>query len=166
MTTLAFDGKILAVDSQVCCGADITYRKKIFLDISESAGRIFTFTGRLHEALLAIDYLRAAPDKPTFESTEFEVFEIRKKQFSGRSTTESFEYSHYLKPVEIVTSTFAAGSGFPWAQAAMDHGATAIEAVCYAAAKDTSTGGDVCYVNIERNLAQWEIETFLAKKLY
>lgn len=130
MTTVAWDGKQLAVDSQATAGDSIDhYRNKmIFLKNGSAAA----CAGLTSDSVKFKRVMNQGGDVKLSENFEAIVAKNGKAEYFDDSLIP-----RKLKP------PYAIGSGWKWATAAMDHGRTAVEAVKYASKKDTQTGGRV-----------------------
>lgn len=65
----------------------------------------------------------------------------------GKTFIHKYVESPYPEVLEM-SEPFAQGSGWKWAQAAMDLGLSAVQAVEYACKKDIYTGGQVNHVDV------------------
>lgn len=131
MTTIAYDGKSIAADTQISLNGDTwCNRSKV---IQTKTGLIIA-AGDCQDAHLVADWIDEGMPKDKrpnvdagffgFVVHEGNVFEIENKVV--------------LMPA---TPNTAAGSGWVWATAAMDHNKTALEAVQYAGTRDHGTSG-------------------------
>lgn len=140
MTTIAWDGKTLAVDSRITIGRDIYQDKgqKLFLNVGIFGA--VAFTGEPDKALDYVEKTLRTLRHPKYlwgedESDNFGCIGVLKETgecwFLNGDTTYT------------VPSPWAYGTGADFAIAAMDHGDTAVEAVKYAATRDTRTNSRV-----------------------
>lgn len=139
MTTIVWDGKTLASDSQqtqspVICSLN---QQKIF-DCGEARA---SATGLQVDCLAFVAAVRLG---------EQECFEPQGKDFHGLLLTASgrlLEYHSFkgeaLGDALVVDYPYAWGSGAPFAIAALDFGKSAVEAVKYAMTRDVFTGGKI-----------------------
>ena len=130
MTTAAWDGKQLAIDSQSTAeGAIDHYRNKMtrLKDGSAVAG-----AGMTSDAYKFKRYMDHGEEVRLSENFEALVAKNGNAQYFDDSLIP-----RNIKP------PYAIGSGWKWAIAAMDHGRNAVEAVKYASKKDTLTGGRI-----------------------
>lgn len=139
MTTIAWDGKILAADSQTTSGDSIAmYANKL---IRVKNGWL-TGCGTLRDIYKLKDYIEGKlKEVPT--DLDMTCFHLTKRSFIR------YEADGYPMPmVNFKNLKTATGTGWEWAMAAMDMGKNAIEAVEYAREKDIYTGGKINYVEI------------------
>lgn len=140
MTTIAYDGRYIAVDGRESMGSTI------FNDATDKffvrGKNVFALCGKSTHAL---DFANQFSHGCRPSDPENEAGGIL---FDGELA--------YLCIVENDTKLFAKiiispgfwadGSGRDWAIAALDHGKTAVEAVKYAMTRDACTGGTIrCY---------------------
>lgn len=136
MTTIAWDGQILAVDSNVYCnGAIVSSVQKLFV----GENLICAGAGDLEQVRQAIGWMMESDPgtpKPALDPGEVEllVFDWSAKQM--------FMYEERLVGWKV-DGPVTMGSGAKWALAAMDHGKNAIDAVKYASTRCCYTGGPV-----------------------
>jgi len=137
MTTIAWDGKTLAVDSQETTGDTITSMKakKLFLDVGRF--KAVAFTGTIQDAKSIIRWAECEDGHQPKLDDHFVILAIDAK---GRC--------HRLHKAEIGEFTqelgiHAEGCGRDIAIGAMDAGASAIEAIKIACKRDVLTGGKV-----------------------
>lgn len=174
MTTVAWDGTILAVDSIFTCQNNVAKNsKKIFKRIFDHDNQTIValaFSGvetKMHVAkewfLTSYDITKKiGPDNfPEFvdNSDDFEMIMVQRKNtkdirqhlFTGRNyASDVHAFSLRIEKVKLpICGSEAIGSGWQWAMAAMDFGASAIEAVNYAKKRNCHTGGKIFYFNFE-----------------
>lgn len=135
MTTIAFDGKNIASDSQ-CGGAYLDGGVRKVVKIGKS---YYGVAGHLESMEQFFQWLRDGGDKPKIEHDSFEGLEVR-----GKSV---YWWGEALVPCKIRAPT-AIGSGTQFAMGAMLAGATAKEAVKIAAKLDSGTGQTIRSVTI------------------
>jgi hypothetical protein len=139
MTTIAWDGTTLAVDSRVSIGPDIFDDRYPKLQRNVGIFHAVAFSGAPDKAEAYIRDILSKVTKPeelwgTDESGDFAVLGITKEGvawFLGGDNT-------YTLP-----TPWAYGSGADFAISAMDHGKTAEESVKYASTRDTLTNSKV-----------------------
>lgn len=133
MTTIAWDGKTLAVDSQgTSDGARVENILKLF-SVDDMA---IASTGDYQDSEVIWEWFKhheADATPPTVESNTAGIF-IKDGQ--------AYEFYDKLRLCKVEAPQ-ASGSGWKWAMAAMDHGLNAKEAVEYASTRDIYTGGTV-----------------------
>lgn len=138
MTTFAWDGISIAADTQVTSDEAIDgYAKKLWHISDHKGGGAITGAGKLSELEAFKNwYLDNKPD--SFESLRlgdhFEAVVFSKGNLVS--------YDHRMN-TRTLPGRYAGGSGWKWAQAALDHGKSAKEAVEYAATKCLYTGGEI-----------------------
>lgn len=139
MTTIAWDGKIFAVDTLVTCdGGRCAHSSKLFRWPTQGGERIVAGAGELSQLAGLCNWLQNPEgDKPVVEKIEAIALSVFNGQVQG---VELFDYS--LVPF-LMRGPTAIGSGWRWALAAMDHGKNAIQAVEYAMSRDVFTGGEI-----------------------
>lgn len=136
MTTIAWDGKTLAVDSFETSSNVIVSRnrKKLFLDVGDYAA--VAVCGCTYEMLSFVEWLRdKTKSPPNIESGAAICIDRKGKVYSyypKNSTTPVLEKGNLTD-----------GSGHEIALGALDAGATAVEAVKIACKRNVYTGGKV-----------------------
>lgn len=136
MTTIAFDGKTMASDSQQT-GQFIDNVEAV--KIKRFGGMLIGMAGRAGDLDLFINFLDTGEKSPLFDTQESEALVI----VDG----EALYYGCNLQPVPTGIPA-AIGSGSGYAMAAMYCGKTAEEAVNIAARLDTNTGGSVKAIHL------------------
>lgn len=139
MTTIAWDGKILAVDSQTTSGESIAMYASKLIKVADGW---LTGCGTLRDIYKLKEYLEGNLEEVPSD-LDMTCYHLTKK---GLVRYEADGYPipmHHFRDLKVAT-----GTGWEWAQAAMDMGRNAAEAVEYAKQKDIYTGGDVNFVNI------------------
>jgi len=131
MTTVAWDGRSLAADSQITCDFKTNGHSKFFRFRDGSVGAFAGTWSRVQEAMRVLDGLQ---DGPAAEG--WSAIVIRP---GGR--VEYLEDDGCV--LDITSIPFALGSGAHFALAAMACGKTAQEAVYLASTFDAHTGGPV-----------------------
>lgn len=132
MTTVAFDGKILAADSR---GIGF-YLHDDVNKLFEIDGISYGFSGRLTEIAVAMEWLRSGGancDKPEIKEEIYGIEVSDKGVFYWEKNLVKIRYS----------TPCAVGSGAMIAMTAMLFGKTAIEAIEMAKILDEYTGGEV-----------------------
>lgn len=145
MTTIAWDGKTLAVDSQVTKGETITSinTKKLFLDVGPF--KAVAFTGTNQDIKSVLDWIESG-DKNQLKFDEF--FIILAIDHKGKcQRMNKAEIGEFTLEGGVVTE----GCGGDIALGAMDAGATAVEAVKIACKRDIYTGGRVRSYTFEKD---------------
>lgn len=132
MTTVAYDGRTLAGDTQANSAGMRRTVKKLF---RLNDGRLFGGSGDYENCLLARDWLNDGGPKPTL-TDDFTGLVI---ETDGRC----MRYEHKLCPSPIAEKFTALGSGRDFAIAAMHMGQSAREAVKLASIYDIGTGPEV-----------------------
>lgn len=132
MTTIVWDGKTLAVDSQVSLNGSVSGQMcKLYVD----GDMAFAMSGELQDHEAVFEYLKnPAGEPPAVSPDGLSAF------FVDKGVAHACDDRLRLRRVR---GKEACGSGWQWAQAAMDFGANAIEAVRYASKRDVYTGGRV-----------------------
>lgn len=132
MTTVAWDGKILAVDSQ---GTSDLSRVEDIVKLHSTSDMCIALAGDYQDFKAVWDWFRTGEeeDKP-----------IVSDNLSGILIKDgvSYEFFEKLRLCEI-NGPRTCGSGWKWAAAAMDQGSNAIDAIEYASTKCIYTGGPV-----------------------
>lgn len=138
MTTIAWDGKTLAVDSMVTSGGVVisTKEQKLFLNVGRF--KAVAIAGSIVQLLPLIDWIREGEngDPPKMDDTD-SVMCVTDK---GLLLTFWHGYSNTGQGCDGVS---AGGNGYEIAMGAMDAGATAVEAVKIACKRNIYTGGRV-----------------------
>lgn len=132
MTTVAWDGVVLAADRQTTAGGTATPTRKIFKATAPDGTRwLYGCSGSAAEAQEFTRRLEAGIPMPTFKdlsilaiNEHLEVFQGREDMFWERKNT----------------TKWAMGSGCDYALGAMYAGKDAIDAVGIAAKLDVTTG--------------------------
>ncbi len=138
MTTIAWDGRILAVDSQTNSGEIILSQDEDKLFRNIGIYKAIAFTGVLQEAVVFTDWVVGGmkKDSPAFEGCAMCI--------DDKGWLYVFDGKYKGRPL-IVKHQDANGSGYQIALGAMYAGANAIEAVEIACMRDVYTGGKVNY---------------------
>ncbi len=139
MTTLAYDGRMLAADRQLTLGGTPMPLTKIFRLGTELVG----LCGSVQESLLFLEWYQNGKDPNTRPklSDDFSALAI----IPGKI----LRYEHLLKPWLIDLPFWAAGSGADYALGAMAAGKSAAEAVEIACRFDTGSGLGVDVLEFE-----------------
>ena len=132
MTTIAFDGEIIASDSRSSIGNTLGQgnRKKIF----RKGNEFIAGAGYYDEVIKISEYLLHGGEEPKLSDPDFTIMHIKNNKV--------FYYCNSVNPTPQ-TPPFAIGSGDDFALAAMMCGKTAVEAVKIAIKCDVYTGGKV-----------------------
>ena len=146
MTTLAFDGKTLASDSQVSCGGMITSTSEQKIYILKD-GRCFAGCGTVKFVTIVLKWLNdGQPDPaPTWDEKDGD-FEGLIVNADGTNPCEIYS-GGVFSPVEV---PWVGGSGCRFALAAMRLGYTARQAVECAKGLDAYTGGPVQTIRMRK----------------
>lgn len=136
MTTIAWDGKTLAVDSFGTRGNTIVSQrtKKLFVDVGPF--KAVAFSGTFQDCQPLLKWIKEGGDNPSLGES-FNIVCISKK---GKCITLHDGDSLFFVEEE---GLWTSGSGQNIALGALDAGATAIEAVKIACKRDIYTGGKV-----------------------
>ena len=136
MTIIVWRDGIIAADSQTTNGVLAGKTKKLFKLKNAAIG----FAGLLTDGLKLIEFLKSDEDKPPELSEDFEslMMDLR--------TGKCAYYDRTLIAVKIMDKFEAIGTGSELAIGAMEHGATAIEAVRVAIKRDINSGGRVVVI--------------------
>ena len=136
MTIIVWRDGIIAADSQTTNGVLAGKTKKLFKLKNAAIG----FAGLLTDGLKLIEFLKSDEDKPPELSEDFEslMMDLR--------TGKCAYYDRTLIAVKIMDKFEAIGTGSELAIGAMEHGATAIEAVRVAIKRDINSGGRVAVI--------------------
>lgn len=138
MTTIAWDGKTLAVDSMVTSGATVTStnEKKLFLDVGRF--KAIAMSGSIVQLLPLVEWIRSGEngDAPKMDDNDSVMC------VTGDGELLTFWHG-YSKTGLGCHGICAGGNGWEIAMGAMDAGATAVEAVEIACERNIYTGGEV-----------------------
>ena len=139
MTIIVWRDGIIAADSQTTNGVLAGKTKKLFKLKNAAIG----FAGLLTDGLKLIEFLKSDEDKPPELSEDFEslMMDLR--------TGKCAYYDRTLIAVKIMDKFEAIGTGSELAIGAMEHGATAIEAVRVAIKRDINSGGRVVVIRMK-----------------
>jgi hypothetical protein len=140
MTTIAWDGVMLAADKQVteCNRAAGVMTKIGRLD----ADRLWAVSGLVGNSVQALQWVRHGGSGPYPWPPEVELYVVHR---DGRVDV----YEQSAIPFTLDPGPFTAGSGGAAAQAAMQMGADAHVAVAIASTIDVYTGGGVDTLRFE-----------------
>lgn len=151
MTTIAFDGRWLAADGQ-----ETFNHEPIRLDRQKLAvrpGSVYGYSGVGCGLDAVIDWHASGADPkeaPKFEDNDWSMIAIDR-----HPVTAKLRLRYYTMKVPYPSeyhAPFALGSGADYATGAMDHGASAIEAVQIAIKRNVHTGGEIQSVEVEAAL--------------
>lgn len=164
MTTIAWDGKILAADT-VCNGPFLSHTKKIFRINTEI---LIGVSGPIKTVLRAVEWSKNGfnENEWPFSGEDNEPY-ILKIEYTKKQT-KIFEYELCPFPTFVHNEFYAIGSGAQSALAAMCLGVKAPEAIKIASIFDVYTGGNIDYFKIENNSFKHDtpyIWTALPKKV-
>lgn len=139
MTTIAYDGKLLAADTQVTCQNSFVagFVNKIH---KLSDGSYVAFAGNMNALPSILDYFETGKE-PELKNVEFECLHI-----SANGIAHDYYNDLQRGPAVI---PWVGGSGAQIALSAMHCGKNAYEAVELACKLDIRTGGDIqlCIIN-------------------
>jgi hypothetical protein len=135
MTTVAWDGKTLAVDRQGTTGGDRAYATTKLRRISD--GRVAAFSGAIENGLLLCEWADAGTIKDNWPSCQ-KSDDFCTLIVAGPDGV--FQYESLPIAQRIEGDQMAWGSGAKYALGAMAHGADAVQAVEIAARFDVYTG--------------------------
>lgn len=136
MTTIAWDGQMLAADRQ--CSLFRGSHLKIH---RLKDGNLFGGSGDLRDSVAVREWLENGGDKPKV-SDKFHAIFIRSDQL--------YVLEENLAPIKYERKCFAVGSGRDFAMAAMLLGKSAAEAVHVAHQLDVDTGPEVDELTAEK----------------
>lgn len=140
MTTIAWDGRVLAADSQCEIGS-LKFRTRKIGRLKD--GRLYGFAGDADYGLAVVAYLNGETEKPEHEDKDdwssFMLIDLEQ---------HIFRLERRFMPIEILEDFHAIGSGRDFAIAAMYLGKSAVEAVKIAALFDSSTGNEVDFIEL------------------
>ncbi len=145
MTTIAFDGHILAADSRI--GGD--YNDDAGVKVKQVGNTYIGIAGSVSAALLFIKWFKdQTKPRPEFaeENNDFYCLVIRKEGNKKRKWAASVYDNNMMKMETGIPA--AIGTGAPYAIAAMACGKNAIDAVKIAKKFDPYTGGRVRSVTL------------------
>ena len=145
MTTLAYDGNMICVDSQATAGEIVTPRKfqKAFYDVGEYL--VVMFAGSTAHYAPMLEWLREGADPKEHKDWECAAWGVKADGSVLR----------YVGPYpEVVDGIDADGTGAGFAIGAMAAGATALEAVRIASQYDLYTGVTVRVFYIPKTKAE------------
>lgn len=134
MTTIAFDGKTLCVDSQASCGNLIVCRsrQKMWLDVGSF--KCVAIAGDFAHMPPVVEWLREGANPADWREWDVCAWVI---------TADNVVHRYVGGYPEFVNAGDAEGTGMELAIGAMAAGATAEEAVLIASRYDWNTGGAV-----------------------
>lgn len=139
MTTIAWDGTTLAVDSQVSMGSDVIDNNAVKLWKNIAGFRAIAACGEWGKVLDMILVLEKATPKDLLKTrpgfSEITLVGLTKK---GKLFEYCWNSKGEVHQCEILCSC-AWGSGYAYAVSAMDFGKNSKEAVKYSATRDTYT---------------------------
>ena len=144
MTTIVYDHKAqqIAVDSRIT--SDNVINTECFIKWIQDGDDFWFISGSNADRERLIQHIKAVdPDKPKWE-IECTAFLV-----SAGDVFQCLVTSHG-EPCKIkLTYSETMGSGAAFALAALDHGKSALDAVAYAATRDTGTGGEIRVFDIK-----------------
>lgn len=137
MTTIAYDGRSLAGDTQTSLFNDRYVKVRTLSD-----GRLYGACGELQDMIAVRQWLEFSGDKPKVEDG-FACIVI--------AAGECLHYENKLVAMPVAHPHFAVGSGRDFAMAAMQLGKSAAEAITVAHALDIHTGAEVVEIAVQRD---------------
>lgn len=140
MTTIAYKDGVIAYDSLICNGSQITYDD--YEKCHEHEGVKFVLTGYVCDYSKLIGAWFGEPVTGTVEFSAL-AFDGKSLVYAAYSDKDGL-----CKTPVWLERPYVLGSGSDHAMTAMDMGATAAEAVEMAKKRDTSTGGIVRMLTI------------------
>lgn len=146
MTTIAYRDGVLAGDGRVT-QSDMVVSSDTRKVHRLKDGRLFGWAGTAAQAEELLVALRKGKETPVLASLQALLISL--DSGGGSSPTVSY-YEDGVWRVER-EKFYALGSGSAFALGAMDHGATAAEAVKIASKRDVSSGGKVRTVKLKGN---------------
>lgn len=147
MTTVAWDGKTLAVDRQVTIDGNV--RGKCCKLFKIKKGKWLTGAGDLYELKQIADWMSGTMEEepPQVNETEFVMIDTIKKKV--------LFFDKRMTPVEIEPPV-SLGSGSQFALAGMKMKLDAISAIRLAAQSDIFTGSGVEFITVDGKLGKIE----------
>lgn len=137
MTTIAWDGVVLAADRRTVWGNTPTEAEKVFKVTRNGATFLFGCAGLARDAYAYQRWAFGEIDRPEF--TEFTVMCIDEQRRIWTATEK-------MMWVQVRKSMWAVGSGCDYALGAMAARKSAREAIVIASGLDINTGGGVDWV--------------------
>ncbi len=138
MTTAAWDGDMLAVDSLATVGDYVDFHMNKLTKLKD--GSYCVTCGVLSDSIAFKDWMNKGGPMPKLDDS-FSAMVVDGKN--------AYFYSEKLIRRKL-KPPYAIGSGWVWATAAMDCGKNARESVKYASKRDCITGGRVRYVKASK----------------
>lgn len=145
MSTVAWDGKMLAADKQSTSSGTIGSCCKIYKLVN---GDVIAFTGSISGGMFLKKWYEDGADPktyPEFQSNPDKWGSLIILKASG----EIVHYEEYPVEIPVLGKFWAWGSGRDNALGAMAFGANAAEAILIAAQQDSGTGGGVDCFSID-----------------
>lgn len=140
MTTIAWDGKLLACDSQITFGQE----EHTIIKMHKVPDGIAAFSGVYCYAMQIIEWLRGERDAKDYPYPRSGKDEDGSSVIMVTGEKKLFVYEWYSHiPMELTSGQYAQGSGSMAARAAMLCGKNAREAVLIASQIDNSTNSDI-----------------------
>lgn len=156
MTTIAYDykSKKIAVDGRVTAGDVITYDVAVKYRYSDDKSEVWFFCGAVADEkdLMSLKHNDKPDVKPDCSALMVKDKKVFLVAFNG----------DYCSVNEIKYS-YSIGSGQNFGLAALDFGASAKEAVNYAATRDVCTGGKVAVFDVEKMMFEMEVRNEVDK---
>jgi ATP-dependent protease HslVU (ClpYQ) peptidase subunit len=148
MTTIAFDGTVMASDSRVTDDVGAIRGKKLFKKRIGKSNHLIGIAGDVYAAMVFVDWYgtgKAPPGELVHSVPDLEGFEVL--IWTGKKL---FTANKLCRLVEVEEPKYAIGSGAPYAMTAMDCGKSAEQAVRLACRRDPSSGLPVITMTLEK----------------
>lgn len=154
MTTVAFDGKVIAVDSRAVAGVLISNDRVEKILVKDNVAFAIAGTFCMFRPLIKW-FIDGGDIKeiPTGGSEDNDC-----TSFIVCTGGRCFQYNPKLPYPDEIHPPFSWGTGREIALGAMLAGKSAVEAVRIAATVDPSTGGDIRFVNLESPIKEVEYD--------
>lgn len=156
MTTIAFDGKVLAADRRICGATKIISDEFCKLNIIQgpTGFAVIAAAGHVQEIEAVRSYIEAMlkrelgeellPTKPALHLEDFAAVTVVSHR---NGTIDAFKFDMLLNMLPI-TPPYTEGSGWAEALAALYCGCGSVQAVGIAKRIDITTGGGTDFVNL------------------
>lgn len=150
VTTIAFDGKILAADRQCSCDYKMSMTK-IFHWKENKTHFMFAGAGAVQSVLQLQDWLQNNKIQEYHESLDEDMFAegILVTVVNSKLTQVALYNTKSCFPVIIEDGTFSIGSGSAFAKTAMHLGKNAVDAIRIASQFDSDTGMGINSISID-----------------
>lgn len=135
MTTIAYDGRYLSIDSQLTAGGRKMVGTKLLKATNDDGEKlVIAGCGTWREIKLFVEWLDGGSEEPTWDE-----FEALVAYPDGRV----HHYQTVSEPLDVTGEPTTLGSGADYAMGALLSGKTAPEAVLVATQADLYSGGKV-----------------------